>query len=279
MSLQHQLALVRVEALKLQSRRAARFGWLVLLLIGLAAPLMVIAGGTVSVNNAAPGAGLDQSAANGVRWALIARNFYVTQAFLLLLGATSLAGELQAHTLRETLARPVPRWAVLLAKWGALSIWSAVGLAAQWVAALGAGLLLLQTEGSTVWADVLSGYVASWVVDTGFAAVVLMVAVLARSVPGSIAGLFLFLVLERVATWGLWAADAVTGYSTGGADVPTWAAVLLELAPWLPSSAWGVWRDVVDGTAPLWQPWAALLLITMVAIGVAERALARIDVP
>ncbi len=277
------LGLVTAEFLKLQSRTTARAGWVALALLGLVVPLFLAFLGSsgVTVNGGDLGANLDLSAANGARWALIVRNFYVAQAFLIVLGALSVAGELQARTLREDLVRPVPRWAVLGAKWVALSLWSAIALAMQWGVAVLVGLVLLDLQGEAEFVDVLLGYVASWVADTGFLTAVLLISAAARSVAATIAGMFLFLILERFVGWGLW---MVRGIRVGmppewGEQIPWFVDILLDASPWLPSSAWNVWKELVDGVDPSWQGWASLGILTLLAAALAERIFARVDVP
>ncbi len=272
---------VLVAALKLQSRLPARAGWLMLALLGALPPLfMVLVGGATLEANGSP-MELDLSAANGVLWALKARNFYIAQTFLLLLGAQSLAGEYQARTLREDLLRPVPRWAVLLAKWGSLAVWSAVALALQWVVAVVVSVVLLQPDGDVTWKAVFLGYVTAWLCDVGFCAAVLLAAAAVRTATGTIAAVFLFVALDKALGWVLWFGKGIRDSLPldVAEQVPAGIDVLLAAGPYLPSRAWGVWSEVAAATPPSMPSWLSLVGLTLLSCVLAERIFARTDVP
>lgn len=271
--------LLLAEVVKLHSRASARGGLLFLALVALLGPVLleVRAGVEVTGNMVvAP----EYSAANAVRWALGLRSFYVAQAFLILLAAQSYAGELQAHTLREDLVRPVRRVHVLLAKWAALAVWSFLSVAVAAVASGVVGLLLHPSAGEVAWGDVLLGHAATWVAEVGFAAVALAVSVAGRSVAVGIAGMFLFVVIERMVGWALWALHGIlASFPPDALPVPPEVLYLTAATPWLPSSAWGVGTAIAVGEASDWQSWAALALWTGLAAVLAERVFARTDVP
>jgi ABC-type transport system involved in multi-copper enzyme maturation permease subunit len=271
------LALVSIaETRKLLSRPAAKVGLLGAAAIGVLGPvfLEMFSGGGITVNGGE--LALDVSAANAVRWALVVRGFFVAQGFLALLAAMSLAGELQAHTLREDLVRPVARRVVLLAKWGALAVWSALWLIVQGIVASGVGLLLHAAEGGASWSDVALGYAAAWATDVSFAAVALACAAVLRSPAPALLALLLGVLLERFTAWVLW---AVAGVALGNADLPGWATAILHAAPYLPSAAWSVWSDVASGVASLPASWIALVGWTVIAAVVAERSFGVSDIP
>ncbi len=280
----HLAALWRAETSKLFTRGSARAGLLIAGLLALAALVVlwrVEASGMI-LNGAPVGELLTETsnAPGALRWGLLARNFFVLRAFLILVGAQSVAGELQARTLREDLLRPVPRWSVVVAKWGALATWIAASLGIAWVIGALGGSLLLGTDGP--WGEVALGYVASWACDVGFATLVMAISLAVRGVAGTVMGVFLFLVLDTFLGWGLtilaWAAGIDVIRQSAGA-----MAGLLDLVvkanPWLPSSAFAAWRGVAPDAPWVWQSFVALLLVTLVAMVATERQLSRLDVP
>lgn len=270
-------SIVLAEIRKLLSRPVARFGLLLLALLGAVGPiaLWALSGSGVTVNGGDLGASLDVSAPNGLRWSLVLRNFFTGQILLSVLATMSYAGELQAHTLREDLVRPVPRAVVLFSKWTALGCWSMVSLLIQAGIGSGIGLLIHPSTGGVAWSHLALGFVGTWAAELSFAAVALAVAVVLRSVAGTLAGLFLFLVFERFATWGLIAARSlITSMSETGQP-----PALFEIVPFTPTSAWSGWTELTSGTDPSWQPWVALVFWTVLAAVVAERVFSRTDVP
>ncbi len=69
---------------------------------------------------------------------------------LITMGAYILAGEIEVGNIRLMLFRPVPRWQVLLAKFAALCVYSAVMLALLLVISYGSSLLLLPARGLVI---------------------------------------------------------------------------------------------------------------------------------
>ncbi|MBA2321875.1 MAG: ABC transporter permease, partial [Deltaproteobacteria bacterium] len=208
------------------------------------------------------------------------RNFFVLPSFVILLSAQSVAGELQARTLREELLRPVPRQAVLLAKWFALVTWSAASLGLGWVVDALGGMVLLGTSGP--WAEVAAGYAAALLCDAGLAAVAMAVAVSVQGVAGAVVGTFLFLVLSIFAGWALYFIAWLAGIEAVRTSVGPSAWMLdtvVQLEPWLPPAALAAWRGISPEADWVWQSFAALAILTGIALGVAERRLARLDLP
>lgn len=280
----HLAAIWRAETTKLFTRSSARAGLLVAALVALAALLMLwwVSSSAMVVNGAAVSEILveTRNAPGALRWGLLTRNFFVLRAFLILVGAQAVAGELQARTLREDLLRPVPRWAVVAAKWGALATWIAATLGVAWVVGALGGSLLLGTGGP--WGEVALGYVATWACDVGFASLVMAISLAVRGVAGTVMGVFLFLVLDTFLGWGLrvleWAAGIDVIRQSAGALA--WVLdVVAKANPWLPSSAFAAWRGVSPDLPWVWQSFVALLLVTAVAMIATERQLARLDVP
>lgn len=261
------------EVVKLSSRPLARMGWVVLAVLAFVVVLALnfVGGADFQVNGQATS--LASSPAEGVAAALAVRNFYVAQILLLVLAATTLAGEYQARTLREDLLRPVPRWTVLMAKWAALATWSAGALLVQWVVAVVGALVFLSAEGSTAWSSVFWGYAVTVATDASFLAVALLVALLTRSVTSTIAGVFLFLVFEGFVYWLLWIGQSLRDSVTGT------LRTILDALPFLPHSAWGVGTEIANGGTPHWGSWAVLGGLTVIALVAAERVFARTDVP
>jgi ABC-type transport system involved in multi-copper enzyme maturation permease subunit len=271
-------ALLFAETFKLHSRTSARVGLVGTVLLALIGPVALTMRASMQVEGNLflnP----EYSAANAVRWSLYVREFYVVHALLILLAVQSYAGELQARTLREDLVRPVRREQVLLAKWGALGIWSFLSVLLQLSIAAAAALLLQPATGDIAWKDVLLAHGAAWVAEVGFAAAALAVGVASRSVGGGIIGMFLFVVLERIVGMGVWTVRYLVTSVPTETDVATPFRVIASTGPWFPSSGWSVWQDLVNGAPVTWQAWVALGLWTLLAMVVAERVFARTDVP
>ena len=264
------------ETRKLFSRPSARVALVVAAVLGALGPgaMRFVAGAGISVNGG--DLALDVSAPNAVRWALVMRGFFVAQGFLALLAIVSQAGELQAHTLREDLARDVGRRTVLLAKWGALAMFAAAWLAVQWTVACMIGLALHPATGGAAWADVALGHVAAFATDISFAAMALAFAAVLRSPAAALLALLLGVVLDSFLGWILWLAR---GFAVGNPDMPPSLTAIVSAGPYLPSAAWSVWSDVASGSPGEAASWAALAGWTIVALLVAERTFARTDVP
>jgi hypothetical protein len=264
------------ETRKLFSRPSARAALVVAALLGAAGPFFMrfFAGAGITVNGG--DLALDVSAPNAVRWALVMRGFFVAQGFLALLAVASLAGELQAHTLREDLARDVSRRTVLLAKWGALATFAVAWLTVQWVVASLLGLALHPATGGAEWGDVALGYVAAFAADVSFAGMALAFAAVLRSPTAALLALVLGVVLEWFLGQVLWLAREL---ALANPEMLGSLTTIVSLAPYFPSAAWSVWSDVANGAPGLAASWAALAGWTIVAGVVAERRFAATDVP
>ncbi|MEQ1566272.1 MAG: ABC transporter permease [Myxococcota bacterium] len=277
-------AITWAELRKLLSRPIAKVGLVVLAAIGLLGPLglSMLANAGVTVNGGDLGANLDVTAANAVRWSLYVRNLFAIHILLTVLAALSVAGEFQSHSLREDLVRPVPRSLVLLAKWIALAGWAFAGLVAQLVVAVALGAVLhpwsSDDPSHAQWGAVLLGCAVSWLSEVGYAAVVLAAAVVFRSVAATLGSVFLLLVFERVADWTLTLVGTVVSALPTETNLGPFRYVV-DAAPFLPSSAWAVWSELATGAGPSWQPWVALAVYTALAVVVADRWFARVDVP
>jgi ABC-type transport system involved in multi-copper enzyme maturation permease subunit len=265
----HVTGVLWAEVRKLLSRPVARFGLLLSVLIGVFGPLAILFVSNVPMQVQGEAVSFDKSLPNGPEWALVVRHWsWSTQLLLTVLAAVSFAGELQSHTLREDLVRPVDRWLVLVAKWASLGAWSLLSLVLQLAGATLLGLVTLSLSGEQTLSHMLAAYAASWPVELSFAAVALASAVLVRSVPGSIVAMVLLMFFER----------AFTLMSTGARgfffDNSAFAYV-----PFTPTSAWSVWSEPMAGAPLSWQPWLALLVWTALATVLSQVVFARTDVP
>lgn len=272
----HFLALWRAETTKLFSRLTAKAGLAVAALIGIGGPLLLwmTAGMGITMNGQDIAASLTQDGAAGVDWGLWLRNnLLLVRVFVMILGALAVAGEFRARTLREDLLRPVPRWAVPLAKWAALITWIAAALVVGWVFSGLLSVIVFGFEGD--WSRVALGYAVTLLADAGFTTLVLLIAVASRSVSGTVIGVVLYVILDTVAWWGLRALAFVGGLL----ELPQVLQRVVELRPWFPSSAFGVWNGYAEATPWQWQSFVALGVITVTCIAVTEWLFHRIDVP
>lgn len=257
------------EIRKLLSRPVARFGLVFSVLLGAFGPFVVLSLSNIPMRVGSEPVQVDYCVANGLDWALAVRHWsWSAQLLIVVLAAVSYAGELQSHTLREDLVRPVDRWLVLLAKWGSLSAWSMLSLLLQFATGGLVGLVLLGAQGKQTMAHVISAYAVSLPVELSFAAVALAAAVVLRTVPGTVVAMVLFVVFERGFTWMSMAARSFF-FESGN----------LSYVYFTPTSAWSVWSEMISGAPPSWQPWLALLVWTVLAISVALVSFARTDVP
>jgi len=272
--------LLRAESVKLLSRLSARLGLVLAGGIGLGATLGLfgLASSGIVVNGAELSQSLDTSAPLAARWALSLRNLWLMQALVLLLATQSFAGELNARTLREELVRPVPRSAVLLAKVGAVALWIALSLLLQYLVACGTGLVLFGADGP--WRDVTLGYLGTFLGDLSFAAVAFAAATLVRSVPGTLVGVLLFIVFEKLLAWFLYVAEGARGMLPPDMNqVPAFVDWVFAAQPMLPSAAWGIGGELSVGTDTLLISWAALAIYFVVGLAVADRRFAWSDIP
>ena len=271
----HLFALWQAETNKLLSRMSARAGLIVAVCIGLFFPALLywLVNSGMLVNGADVSDSLSADAPRAIFWSLNVRNFFILRAFIIMLGALSLAGEYRTRTLREDLLRPIPRWSLLLAKWCALSTWIVLTLGLTWIMSSVVSLLLFGTAG--VWKEPALAYLVTGLCDIGFAALVLAMAVIIRSIAATIIGVFLFLVFDTFLGWGLsllsWIGDMM--------ELPWVLELAVQARPWLPSSAFGVWYGFADGGSWVWQNFASLGAVAALSVLVATVVFERIDLP
>jgi len=285
MTVGHVLAIVQAECVKLSTRLSARLGLVLAVLIGISMPLLLwmVNTDSAAVNGATLSESLDASAPRAALWALYLRNLWVMQAVVLLLVAQSLAGELQARTLREDLLRPVSRGAVLIAKFSAVGLFIALTLSLQYVVSSGMGLLLFGTDGP--WLDVLLGYIATALGDLSFAAFAFAVTAMLRSVPATILVTMLFIVFEKLLAWALFIAGGILeGMQNMPPEmqvfaIPEAAYLLFDLQPGLPSSAWGMGNTLATGLEVGLITWSAAAFYFATGLLIALLRFARMDVP
>ncbi len=278
------VAIWQAETIKLMSRRAARVAILLSIVLGLAGPalLTLIMGTEFEVNGSPFGEwlGLVGEAPAGQLWALEIRNFILLPIFVMWLSAVSVAGEFRSGTLREDLVRPVPRAAVFLAKWGALTTWIALTLALTWVAGGVAGPVAFGFEGR--WGQVALGYLATLPVDACIAAITLTVAISLRNVPASLVGMVLVWVVSIMTSIlvasALLLLNADFAVQQLGID-PWYGEMLALISPWLPSEAIGAWAGAAERSDWVWQHFASLGLMTTASLGLGAAVFQRTDVP
>lgn len=301
--------LVRAESVKLSKRTSVRLAFVLLFLIAVGWPILLFglrmtlvdmavqqAGGTLTAEQASqlaqngPQAWTFVDAVNAVVWT---RNFFVFRALLIAVVAVSVAGEFVARTLREDLVRPVSRSAVLLAKVAALQLFVAATLVLPLVLTVGLGAALLGVPS----ADVAAGASATgalqdaglligltWLGDAGFTALVVAIAVVLRSVPGTLGGVFLYWVLDKLLGFSLFVLASGKDWFIemlergGAAPLVPMVHTLVAARPWLPSAAFDLssYYGTYDGGA--WQGFVALGLYTALSTAVALVWFRRVDI-
>lgn len=265
----HLLALIRAEAKAIYGRGSAKLAVVVALLCGVGVLLVLQWLHGQSANIQANGNPINQmvefSAPSAAGWALRARNFFVLPLVLILATAASFAGEIGDQTLREVLVRPVPRWAVLVAKTAVLASLAMLTLVVTLLPALGGGAALFGMDGSTGVVDVLLGYGASLLSDLGLIALALLASTFVRSVGGVVVAMMLVLMAD------MGARVVLKGMAWVGA---TWAE---QVGHALPGNALACW----EGWTGTWDPWAFVGMAVLLVVGFGGTWLRfrRMDVP
>ena len=272
MNAQIALGMWRVETRKLLSRGVGRAGLVAMVLVALAMPMLLhqMANSGHLFNGVEPT--YTNTAAEGLQWTLWLRNFWILRMFIVALAAMSFAGELQSKTLREDLIQPVPRWSVLVAKWAALVTWIGIGLGLSWLVAGALGVILFGVEGD--WQMVVLAWLTSWLCDSAIAALALCAATFLRTVVMSLLSCLFFL----AADWFLGIGLSIASWAAEMAEIPTLLQATLQIRPWLPSSAFGVWTSFSGGEPWLWQHFAALAAITFGSLALGTLRFNRTDV-
>jgi ABC-type transport system involved in multi-copper enzyme maturation permease subunit len=278
MTLHHFFDIWRSETQKLFSRTSAKVGLVFAALLAVVGPFMmwVAVGAQISMNNSDVSAGIEQSGAMGLMWTLWVRNnTWIMRAFLLVLVALSFAGEYGARTIREDLVRPVPRWTVPVSKWLAVGVWSVVSLCVTF--AFGGLLSVIVFGFDGDWGQLLLGYGASILADLGFTSLALFIAVASRSVAGTVAGVFAYVILDWVVGLALRLVSAISGVFP--MELGSVLEKAITLQPFLPSSAFSVWEGFYESMDWEWRSFASLAVITVVCMVLSERVFDRLDVP
>ncbi len=276
---------VLAEIDKLSSRTSARLGLAMVGLIALAVPMgMLLIQWQLAPDPAEIEAGAEAfafEAGTAVKMILNARNFFVFRAMIIAVVAVSYAGEIVGRTLREDLVRPVSRSRILAAKWLALQAFVGLGTLVPLAIGVPLAALLFGTGHLT---DPLQGYLLTWVGDVGFATMVAAISLTIRSVSGTIGGVFLYWVVDQALGWALWGGAQLYPFLAGlaqQADAMDGMEVvdqILALRPWLPSSAFNLYWDVVPDKPFPWQSAVALALITVVSYAWANGWFRKMDV-
>ncbi|MEL6345071.1 MAG: ABC transporter permease subunit [Myxococcota bacterium] len=259
-------------------RRSSGIGaMLVSVMIGVFTPLVLIwvqnnAGGA-QINGAPVEGMVNFSAASSGGWALYVRHFFILPLLLLFATGGSLAGELDQHTLREVLVRPVPRWSVLLAKMFALMGLSTVCLVLTLIPSLGLGAALFGTADPMK--DVLLGYLASVGADLGIITFGLLASTFVRSVAGVVVSVVLLLIFDYAARTLLWLREKMMGFiaESSGEELPE----AVQYSQLLPGAALECWQGYTgDWTV---EPFVGLAILVTVCLTAALVRFQRMDVP
>ena len=220
-------------------------------------------GGDAQVNGLPVDQILSFTGVTAFSWSLKARNFFLLPLLLLWATGATFAGEYREQTLRELLVRPVPRWAVLLAKLAALSVLSGLTLLVTALASGLPGAALFGVEGD--WGAPALGYLASWASDLGLLALGVLASLLFRNVAGVVVGVVLFLALDLGLRLVLKLAGAL------GLQAAT------RIAPFLPGEALSAWEGYDGGWDAI--SFAGLGVLVLLCLGLATWRLLRLDVP
>lgn len=279
MSGAHFAAILRVELSKVFRHPGGRVGLIIALLLGIAGPLAILWVGSSSavVNGQPVGDSLSYTTPQGIVWSLRMRNFsHVMRLCVIALAAISLAGELTARTLRESLLRPVPRWAVPVAKYIALATYVTVAGLLTWTGSALLGLVLLDMSGD--WAGAAEVFAYSLVGDLVVVAITLAVAVLTRSVAGSI----VLVVVLSVVNWFSRVTMALFETVFLQAERQSMVEAIALIRPWAPTYAIDGWFNQSVPYLSLGSDWypplITALLLTALAVGFTSARLSRIDV-
>jgi len=264
----------QAELRKLATSRLAIAGWL--FLWGVTG--VVVFGIDVVVVNAAEQSPVPGTLPGALAWTHGVRNFYLAQIWLVVLTASSFAGEFSARTLREDVATATPRWAILLAKWVSLGAWSLVALLGQTLVGVLFGLGALEVGGA--WGQWLGAVAGTLVTDLSFVAFALLVAILARRVAPAIVAALLVMGVERALAAALYIVSnldpSVTELMFPGIPLGEIAAAVL---PYMPASAWDVGNALAFGNPVDGLTWLALAAWTVLFAGAATALFERLDVP
>lgn len=273
------LNLWAAETRKLLTRSSARLGLVLAIAVGVLGPMLLrFFSDTEFELNGAPTAmatflfpRAEHDATGGQFVTLRLRNQLLFPLLLMWLAAASCAGEYRSGTLREDLLRPVSRSQVLLAKWGALLSWIALSLALSWVVSAATGALLFGLEGH--WLALISGYGSSLASDAMLAALTLLVALICRSVPGTLVGMFLAWVVGVLSGFALNVASALLSVDH---EPARW---IEALNPWLPNQAAFAWIGCAPSEAWVGPHFGSIALTTAVCLFLGAWIFRRLDVP
>ncbi len=270
--------MVSVEFRKLLSRTLAKVGLGLTALTGLIPPVVIALFLWLFEYWGAPLDAPPGLAAKAPYYALFIRNIFLTPVFLITLSALSIAGEWQTRTLREDLLRPVPRWSILMSKWLALVGWAALSLCLTLVSGAIMSAVIWGFSGN--WLGTISAYAFCVATDAAFLALVFLVAVVTRSVPGAILATFVPYSIDIMLQMYL----ITIGW------FPRQLDKFVETAqPWLPSSAFFLWTtlamwasaDPASGVVIAFPTFSLISfgLLLFGCLGLALVAFQKIDVP
>jgi len=274
----HFTAMARAELTAVFGGSAGRGALAVSLAIGIVSVAMMM----WFSNNMTPGIEdttteqfIQLSGANCAGWALWARHQLLILPLLILLATGScLAGEIQNHTIREALVRPVSRWSVIAAKLVALLSLSIVSLSLTLAPSFSLGCLFFGTQGPNI--DLLLGYLASVGTDLGLICFGLLASTFVRSVGGVIVSVIMVIIVDTTARLLLWVTNQVQDFLVA-AQGGTPSAASMDYALFLPGSSLDCWKGWNNAWA--WEPFCGLTILVTLCITLTLVRFYRMDIP
>jgi ABC-type transport system involved in multi-copper enzyme maturation permease subunit len=286
----HALSVLGAELDKLGRRATTWIGLLISLLAGFWGPFVVFMAKSASARpvDAPPPSPFspaqpvfDYVASTSV--AFFSRGFLFFPLVLFTLCALVFAGEHARKTLREDLLRPVPRAQILITKWLVICIWVLACVAITGVLSTLGGLIIFGTEGE--WTNMLTIVARYALAEIAYAALALLIAVLTRSVAGTLGSLIVLyfgqIGLGMIISFGVnlpkeTAMGQVPGVPEWAWDYLIWAAEFIE--PWQPPAI--VQLCCCLEPDPLtWQNTLSLAVVTAGSLLLAIWRFQKMDVP
>ena len=278
MSPGHLFLVVRAEVSRVFQHPAGRLGLVLAGLCGLAGPLLIFWLGTsgAEFNGRPVEETLPWNAPGGILWSLNLRNLsHMMRIALIAVVAVFVAGEIRQRTLREALLRPVPRYVVPLAKWSAMACWVLAANLLTWCSATLVGALLLGTDGN--WSRAASVLGHTMLGDLGMAATALALAILTRSVAGTMVATFMLV----LANWSSRGMLFIIEEIARQAEQPSIEGAIQVLRPFAPSYALDSWTGASFAMLSLGddaiKPMITLFLWTVGCLALAAWRLGQLD--
>ena len=208
------------------------------------------------------------------------RGFFFLPILIFIMAGLSFAAEHANRSIREYALRPVPRPALIMSRWLALTTWVFTAVLFTFVLSMGIGLILVGPMEE--WNAALMQLGNALVVDWAFATLALSVAVFTRSIAATIAILILTFVLQLGLSMVL---SILANESLQGVAVQMlpeqltfvektfWIAEYLVVAQ--PPLLWG---SCIPGSTE-WQGYVTLFVVAFSALIGALIRFQRMDLP